>query len=79
MTPELADYIEAGKALDADEREIAALALLRVDDAERAEIDAAWEEAIDRRLDELVTGKVEPVSGWETLATARARSAAHRK
>lgn len=52
MTPKAADYIAAGKALDADEREIAAVALQQVDEAEQAEIDAAWDEAIDRRLDE---------------------------
>ena len=79
MTRRLADYIEAGKALDADEREIAALALQQVDETEQAEIDAAWDEAIDRRLDELMSGKVKPVSGRETIAIARARSAARRK
>lgn len=79
MTLKLADYIEAGKALDADEREIAALALQQVNETEQAEIDAAWDEAIDRRLDELVSGKVKPVSGRGTIAIARARSAARRK
>lgn len=79
MTPKLADYIEAGKALDADEREVAALALQQVDEAEQVEIDAAWDEAIERRLDELVSGKVKPVSGRETIAIARSRSAARRK
>lgn len=79
MTPKLADYIEAGKALDADEREIAALALQQVGEAEQAEIDTAWDEAIDRRLDELTSGKVKPVSGRETIALARERSAARRK
>lgn len=79
MTPGLADYIEAGRALDADEREIAALALQHVGEAEQAEVDAAWDEAISRRLDELMSGKVKPVSGRETLAIARARSAARRK
>lgn len=79
MTPRLADYIAAGKALDADEREIAALALQRVDESERGEIDAAWDETIDRRLEELMSGKVKPVSGRETIAIARARSAARRK
>ncbi len=79
MTPKLADYIEAGRALDADEREIAALALQQIDEAEQAEIDAAWDDAIDRRLDELTSGNVKPVSGRETLAIARARSAARRK
>lgn len=79
MTPKLADFIEAGRALDADEREIAAMALQQVDASEQEAVDAAWDEAIERRLDELVSGKVTPVSGRETLAIARARSAARRK
>lgn len=79
MTPKLADYIEAGKALNADEREIAALALQQVDETEQAEIDVAWDETIERRLDELISGKVQAVSGRETIAIARARSAARRK
>lgn len=79
MTPRLADFIEAGRALDADEREIAAMALQQVDAAEQAAVDAAWDEAIERRLEELTSGTVAPVSGRETLAIARARSAARRK
>ncbi len=79
MTPELAAYIAAGKELDADEREIAALALQQVDESEQAEIDAAWDETIQRRLDELLSGKVTTVSGRETIAIARARSAARRQ
>ena len=78
MTSRLADYIEAGKTLDADEREIAALALQHVDETEQADVDAAWDEVIERRLDELVSGKVKAVSGRETIAIARARAAAQR-
>lgn len=79
MTPKLSAYIAAGKALDADEREIAALALQQVDEADQAAIDDAWGEVIDRRLDELISGKVESVSGQETIAIARARSASRRR
>lgn len=79
MTPKLSDYIEAGRSLDVDEREIAALALQQLDQTEQAEIDAAWDEAIDRRLDELTSGEVKPVSGRETIAIARARSTARRR
>ncbi|WP_163541255.1 addiction module protein [Occultella kanbiaonis] len=79
MTRELADYIEAGKAFDADEREIAALSLQQVDENEQAEVDAAWDKAIDRRLDELVSGEVKPVSGRETRAMGRALLAQRRK
>lgn len=60
MTPKLADYIEAGKAFDAGERlEAAHQLLLSVDrDAgvEQVDIDAAWDETIDRRVGEIVSG-----------------------
>lgn len=46
-----------------------------MDESERAEVDAAWDETIDRRLDELASGKAQPVSGRETIAIARARAA----
>lgn len=78
MASNLADVIEAGKALDPDEREIAALAMQHVSESEQAEIEAAWDAVIDRRLDELISGKVKAVSGRETLAIARSRSAARR-
>ncbi|MEA5117825.1 MAG: addiction module protein [Propionicimonas sp.] len=79
MTSELADYIKAGRHLSADEREIAALALQHVDPAEQSDIDAAWDEEIERRVDDLVTGKVELVDGEETIAMARARLAERRR
>lgn len=71
MTSRLEDYIAEGRTLDADEREIAALSLQQVDGARQAEVDAAWEETVNRRLDELMSGKVEPVSGRATRAKAR--------
>lgn len=79
MTSRLEDYIAEGRTLDADEREIAALSLRQIDDARQAEVDAAWDETIDRRLDELMRGKVEAVSGRETIAIARARATARRE
>ncbi len=78
MTSKLADYIEAGKALDADERAIAALALQHVDEADQAGIDAAWDVEIDRRVDEVVNGEVALVDGEETLASIHAMIAARR-
>ncbi|WIY81452.1 addiction module protein [Propionimicrobium sp. PCR01-08-3] len=79
MTPKLADYIAEGKALSADEREIASLALQQVDDVEQAEVDSAWEEEIDRRVDEILSGKVELVDGEETRSIIRAELAARHK
>lgn len=79
MNRKLADYIEAGKALDPDQREVAAIALQQVDDPARAaEVDAAWDEEIDSRVEEILTGKVELVSGEETLRIGRARLSARR-
>ena len=71
MASRLEDYIAEGRALNADEREIAAVALQQVDEAEQAEVDAAWDDTIDRRLDELASGEVEAVSGRETRAMGR--------
>lgn len=79
MTSELADYIEAGKRLSPDEREIAALALQQLDPSEQAEVDAAWDEEIDRRVDEIMSGQADLVDGEETIAMLRARSAARRQ
>lgn len=78
MTPKLKYYIEEGRALDADEREIAVLVLQHLDEKERREIDASWDETVERRLGELTSGSVQAVGGRETLAIARARSAARR-
>lgn len=78
MGSKLEDYIAEGRALDADERELAAVALQRVDEPEQVEVDAAWDETIERRVDDLMSGEVEPVSGRETIAIARARSTARR-
>lgn len=78
MASELAEIVEAGKSLDADEREIAAPALQHVDESEQAEIDAAWDETINRRLDELESGRLTAVSGRETRAMVRALLAQRR-
>ncbi|WP_417219062.1 addiction module protein [Arthrobacter sp.] len=78
MASKLEDYIAQGKALDADECEVAALALQRVDEAEQAEVDAAWDAEIDRRVDEVVNGEVALVDGEETLASIHNMIAARR-
>ncbi len=79
MTPNLADYIAQGESLSADEREIAAIALQRIDDAEQSEVDAAWDGEIDRRVDDILTGKIELVDGEETRRMAREMLASRRK
>jgi cytidylate kinase len=83
MTPKLADYIEAGKALNADERlEAAHQLLLSVDQdavADQADIDEAWDEAVDRRVKEIVSGEATLIDGRAAHTTVRAEVAALRK
>ena len=83
MTPKLADYIEAGKALDVAERLEAAHQLLlsvdRDDDASEVEIAGAWDEVIDRRVGDIVTGGAKLVDGRDAHARVRAEIAATRK
>ncbi len=75
MTPRLAEYIEAGKTLDADERLEAAHQLLlsveRDADADRAEVAAAWDEVIERRSEEIIDGSATLIDGREGLARIR--------
>ncbi|MCL2422869.1 MAG: addiction module protein [Micrococcales bacterium] len=83
MTPKLAAYIEAGRALNADERlEAAHQLLLSVDqdaDTDQADIDAAWDEVVDRRVAEILSGTASLVNGREAHAQVRAEIAALRK
>ena len=83
MTSKLADYIEAGKTLDADERlEAAHQLLLSVDrdtGTNQTDIDAAWDEAIDHRVSEIVSGTAKFVDGREAHARVRAEVAALRQ
>ena len=82
MTPKLARYIEAGKSLDAEERlEAAHQLLLSVDtdtDASQSDIDAAWDEVVEGRVNEILTGDAQLVDGRETHARVRAEIAASR-
>ncbi len=64
--------MSVGPGVDDDRREIAAPALPHIDAGEQEAIDAAWEETIDRRLNELASGCTAPVSGRETRAMGRA-------
>jgi len=52
----LADYIDAGHALDSDECDIAALALQEDTVPESDELDASWQAELRRRLTDIETG-----------------------
>jgi hypothetical protein len=79
----LAEYIEAGKALGADERLEAARQLLlsvdRDEGADQAEIDDAWDEVIQRRVSEILDGTSKLVDGPSAHAQIRAEIAARGK
>jgi len=83
MTPKLSEYVEAGYALSPDERlEAARMLRLSVDqdtDSEQADIDAAWDEVIDRRVAEAVSGEANLVYGREGRAQLRAELASRRR
>lgn len=83
MSPKLSEYVEAGYALSPDERlEAARMLRLSVDqdtDGEQGDIDAAWDEVIDRRVAEVVGGGASLVDGREGLAQIRAELAARRR
>lgn len=82
MTPKLAEYIEAGKSLDTTERlEAARQLLLSVDfdDAEQDEMDQAWDEVIDRRASEVVSGTARLIDGRAAHTQIRSEIAPRRK
>lgn len=83
MTPKLADYIAAGRALDAKDRLEAAHQLLlsvdRDEGVDDVDVDVAWSEVVERRVHEIVNGTAELVDGREAHAQVRAEIATSRK
>lgn len=83
MTPRLADYIEAGYALTPEERLEAARMLQQSvaqdTNEDQAEVDAAWDDVLERRVAEIVNGTAKLVDGPESLARVRTELAARRK
>lgn len=83
MTSRLAEFIEAGYALSPDERlEAARMLSLSVDretNEDQADIDAAWDDVIDSRVEEIVSGRAKTVDGYAGLVRIRAELAARRR
>ena len=69
------EVIEAALALSDDDREVVmqqlAASLDRDDNHCDDEVAAAWEEEIYARLDDILTGKVQPVSWDEVMEEAK--------
>lgn len=83
MRPKLAEYVEAGYALTPAERlEAARMLQLSVEqdtNEGQAEVDAAWDDEIGRRLAEVLDGTAKLVDGPQSIAQVRAALAARRK
>lgn len=76
MSPDVREVFETAKALDREQIADLAYQLLRVldDDSspvDQDKVDAAWNLELERRVDDLESGTVRPVSHDETVAQAR--------
>jgi putative addiction module component (TIGR02574 family) len=75
MSTDLAAVLETAKALTRQQRaDLAHQLLLTLDEPDQpnqAEIDAAWQAELNRRVDEILSGKAELVSDEESRARVR--------
>lgn len=82
MTPNLAEYVQAGYALTPEERlEAARMLRLSADqdtNDDQADIDAAWDDVIGQRVADVVNGTATLMDGPDTIAQIRAELAARR-
>jgi len=66
--------IEAAKGLKLDDRmDVVDELVASVTSDEQREIDKAWEEEIERRIDDLESGKVEAIPGEQVFAQLKAK------
>lgn len=73
--PSTAEIIHEAESLPVEERTVVVDSLLRSLNPPDAEIDRKWAAVAKRRLDELRSGRVTPVSGEEVFAKIRQRFA----
>ena len=76
MVPDVREVFETAKALDREQIADLAYQLLRVLDEDSSpvdqdKVDAAWNLELERRVDDLESGTVRPVSHDETVEQAR--------
>ena len=79
MTTKLAEFIDAGQALDADEREVAVLALQQDDTSESDKLDPSWLPELQRRMDDIQAGQAQLLDFDDSHAILRAELAAGRQ
>ncbi len=81
MTDIAATILGLGKELDLDERAVVAhklLATLHDESDSRVPVDTAWSDESRRRINDIESGRIEPVSHAETVAMAREIAAGRR-
>jgi len=79
MAINLAEYIDAGQALDVDEREIAALVLQPDDVSDSDTLDSSWLAELQRRMDDIQNGHAQLLDYDESHASLRAKLSAGRQ
>jgi putative addiction module component (TIGR02574 family) len=77
MSPDAQRLLQEARQLPADERDWLVESLL-IQEERKAEVAAAWDAEIKRRLDEIDTGKVKMISHEEFLADLDAHIASKR-
>ena len=75
VTPQLSELLEKALALSAQDRGLLIDRLIASLDNEPAEegVEAAWKEEIERRIEDVRSGRVKMIPGEQVLARARAR------
>lgn len=77
MTSNSKSVLDAALSLPPDDRaELAEQLMLSLDEKYQAELEAAWNAEIQRRLDDIDQGKVQLIPGDEAMRMLRARKKA---
>jgi putative addiction module component (TIGR02574 family) len=68
----VSELVQRGRELTPEDRErLVDQLLVSLNEPSVAEMDASWDAEIERRVSELVEGRVQPVDADETFAKAR--------
>jgi putative addiction module component (TIGR02574 family) len=75
MTPQVSELLEKALTLSTQERGLLIDRLVETLDNEPAEegVEAAWEEEIKRRVDDIRSGRVQTIPGEQVLGRLKAR------
>jgi putative addiction module component (TIGR02574 family) len=75
VTPQLSELLEKALALSTQDRGVLIDRLIASPDEQPAEegAEAAWEEEITRRMDDILSGRVKTIPGEQVLGRLKAR------